>query len=340
AQQVLGLAFDGSAPMLLTGSAPTGASCCSGVGVTRFDGGSFGARRALISGLTGATLGSLTAVSPGRLLASVATDRGVWVAQSRPGGPFAATHRLTGFAQMPWTLATTALGGAGALAWTATTGQQGEIAPGQIFTASGSASRAPGGARVTATVPAGHQVDELSLTPGRGRPTLAWVENWIAANGAYGSQVVLRDLGAVSAPRVIGAAGETASGLTAAGDPRGDQVVAWRDCDPTPACRLWAVYRRGGGRFGAPVALGAIDPYEDPAAAVSSGGEALVGWIAGGRVIAAARSPSASRFGAAHAVSTAADAGELALAFSPGGQALVTWTAWSATTQLLGALLG
>jgi hypothetical protein len=338
AQQVLGLGFSGAAPMLLTGSAPARKTCCSSAGLMRFAGGGFGARRTLLSGLTGATFGSLTAPSPTQLLATVATDRGVWVAQSRPGGAFGAARRLTPSPQMPWEVAAAALGGASTVAWSATTGQQGVIAPGQIFTASGSAARAPGGSPAAVTVTAGHRIDELALLAGR--PTIGWVESWVDASGSYASQVVLRDLRAGSSLRGFGASGQTASGLAGAGDARGDQVVAWKECDPTPACGLWAVSRRGGGRFGGPVELGAIDPYENPAAAISSGGEALLGWIAGGQVLAVTRSRSAGRFAAPHVVSASGDAGDLAVAFSPTGRALATWTAWSGTPQLLGAVLG
>lgn len=190
------------------------------------------------------------------------------------------------------------------------------------------------------TVPAGHEVDELQLIRGRGQGTLGWVESWLDATGSYSSQVALLDLRTGGSPRGFAASCQIASALTAPGDADGDQVVAWKDCDPTPTCRLWAVYRRGGGRFGAPAALGVVDSYKDPAAAISRRGEALVGWIAAGRVIAAARSRQASRFGAPRVVSAGSSAGDLSLAFSPGGQALTTWTAWSATPQVLGALLG
>lgn len=339
AREVLGEAFDGAALDLLTGTAAPADACCSSVGVSSLAGGRFGSRRTLLRGLAGSTIGYLTPLRPAQLLAAIATGDGVWVAQSRPGGPFAQTREVSLAGQSPWTLATSALpGGAGTVAWTATTGQAGESAPGQVFAASGSSRAAPDGARAAVTVPAGHAIDELALVPGRARTTAAWVESWFDAGGAYHSQVVVRDLDAGAQPRAFAIAGQTASGVTAAGDVRGDQVVAWKSCAATPACELWAVVRRAGGRFGPPVALGPVDPYEDPAAAISAASEAVVGWIAGGRVLAAVW--SGGRFGPAHVVSAGGDAGGLTVAFGPGGQALAAWAAGSAEPQLLGAVLG
>jgi hypothetical protein len=338
AQQVLDLAFDGPTLQLLTGGASSGRTCCDSVGVVPFRGGRFGRERTLASKLTGVTLGWLMALPPAGLLAAFATDRGVWVAQSRSAARFAASRRVSASAAMPWTLAATALKtGRTTLAWTATTGQAGENAPNRIFTSTGTALSAPRGARAALTVGAGHQIDELTLAPATMRATAGWIESWFDRAGAYHAQVVVSDLGARTRANAFPIAGQVESGVTFAGDAAGDQVVAWKACDLTPACSVRAVVRRAGGRFGTPARLGAIDADQDPAAAISSKGEALVGWLAGGHVLAAARSLTARAFAAATQVSGTTFAAALTLSFGPAGRALAAWTQGTFAPDVVGA---
>ena len=55
-------------------------------------------------------------------------------------------------------------------------------------------------------------------------------------------------------------------------------------------------------------------------------GEALVGWINRGHVLAAQARPGATRFGSRHTVSATNFAADLVLAFGPARQALAVWT--------------
>jgi hypothetical protein len=336
AKQVLDLAFDGAALELLTGTASAANTCCDSVGAVELKGGRFARTRTLVSKLTGATLGLLSGSPPAPLLAAVATDRGVWVAQSSSGDRFAATRRLTAAAAMPLTLAASSLpSGQTTVAWTAS--DAGENAPTRIFTASTSALGAPRGSHLAFTVGAGHQIDELGLAAASARATAGWIESWFDRGGAYHAQVVVADLGTGTRARAFAVPGQLASGLTIAGDASGDQVVAWKACDATPSCSVRAALRRAGQRFGAPVRLGAIDADQDPAAAISSSGSALVGWIDNGHVLAAARSPRARAFAAARLVSGTSYAADLALAFGPTGQALAAWTQGTFAPDLVGA---
>ncbi len=182
----------------------------------------------------------------------------------------------------------------------------------------------------------GRQIDELGLAPGRGVATAAWIESWSDRGGGFHSQAAVSDLG--GRPRALPVAGQLASGLTVAGDARGDQVIAWRSCTATPSCTVRAVVRTAGGRFGQPVSVGAVDASQDPVAAISARGEVLVGWIIGGQVAATTRTRGASGFTAARIVSSTNDASDLALAFGPGSEALAAWTEGTSAPQLTGAV--
>jgi hypothetical protein len=333
-QEVFDLGFDGAALELLTGTAAGGMSCCDSVGALRLQGGRFGRLRTLVAKLAGPPLGALTAVPPKGLLAAIATDRGVWVSQSRAAGRFSASRRLS--AQIPWAVATVALpGGRTTVAWTATDGHAATSGPNQIIAASGAASSSPRRPRVAITLGGGRQIDELALVQGGGAATATWIESWFDRGGGYRSQVALSDLG--GHPKAFPVTGQLASGLMAVGDRHGDQVVAWKSCTTTPSCTVRAAVRSAGGRFGPPTTLGAIDASEAPAATISPRGEALVGWVTGGHVVAAARTRAAAGFSAARVVSSASDATEPALAFGPGREALAVWTEGTAAPQLVGA---
>jgi hypothetical protein len=341
AQLVLDLAYDRSGLRLLTGTSESGKACCSTVQtMSLLHDGRFGRPSTLVGKLAGAAVGSLTPLPGGRLLATVATDRGVWVAQSGAGDGSGPTHRLSAAAAMPWTVATAAdAQGHTAVAWTATQGQQGEVAPNQIVAASGSARSVPGRSHPAFKVGGGHQIDEIGLAPKPGGATAAWIETWFDRRGAYHAETVLADLGS-SSRRAYSVAGEAASGVAIAGGPRGDQVAAWRSCTPAGSCSVRAAVRPAGGQFGPSQRLGAIDPGQPPAVAVARSGEAIVGWIAAGNVVAAERRPGAGRLGSPRAVSSTTFAANLAIAFGGpgGGQALAAWTQGTLAPDVVGSV--
>jgi hypothetical protein len=341
AQLLLDLAYDGSGLSLLTGTSESGQACCSTVQtLSLLRDGRFGKASTLAGKLTGVTVGSLTSLAGNRLLATIATDRGVWVAQSRPSGGFGATHRLSAAAAMPWTVATTAdAQGHTVVAWTATKGQQGEVAPSQIVAASGSLGGAPGNSRPAFVVGGGHQIDEIGLAPSTGGATAAWIETWFDRMGAHHSETVLADIGSRSR-RAFSVAGEAASGVVIAGGVRGDQVAAWKSCTTAGTCSVRAAVRPAGGRFGSSQRLSGIDPGQSPAAAVSRGGDSLVGWIVGGHVLAAERRPGSGSLGPARTVSSTNYAANLAITFGGvgGRQALAAWTQGTLAPDVVGAM--
>jgi hypothetical protein len=341
AQLVLDLAYDRTGLRLLTGTSESGKACCSTVQtMSLLHDGRFGRASTLVGKLTGVTDGSLTPLAGGRLLATVASDRGVWVAQSGPGDGFGPTRRLSAAAAMPWTVATTAdAHGHTVVAWTATKGQQGEVAPNQIAAATGSLRAAPGNSSPAFTVAGGHQIDELGLAPSSSGATAAWIESWFDRRGRYQAETVLADLGS-STRRTFSVTGEAASGVVLAGGAKGDQVAAWKSCTRAGSCSVRAAVRPAGRGFGAAQRLGAIDPGQSPAAAVSRGGEGLVGWIAGGHVLAAERRPGGGRLGSTRTVSSTSYAANLTIAFGGGGggQALAAWTQGTLAPDVVGAV--
>ena len=338
-QLVLDLAYDVSGLRLLTGTSESGSTCCSTVQVrSLLPSGRFGRPATVVGGLAGATVGSLAPLPSGRLLAAVATDHGVWAAQSSPGGAFGPTHRLTAAATTPWTMASTAdASGDTAVAWTNTTGQQGEIAPGAVYVATGSERAAPSHAHRAFTVAAGHAVDEVALAPATGGVTVAWIESWFDGGGAYHTQTVVADLRG-GRRRVFAVPGETGSGLVLAGDASGDQVLAWRSCRTSGSCTVRAAVRPGRRSFGPSQKLGAIDPGQAPAASVASSGDALVGWISSGHVLAAERRPRAGGLGAPRTVSFTSYASGLALAAGDSRTAIAAWTQGTLAPDVVGAV--
>jgi hypothetical protein len=339
AQLVLDLAYDRSGLRLLTGTSESGSNCCSTVQVrSLLPSGQFGRAATVVGELAGATVGSLTPLPSGRLLAAVATDHGVWAAQSSPGGGFGPTHRLTAANAMPWTMASTAdASGDTAVAWTETKGQQGEIAPGAVYVATGSERAAPAHSRAAFTLAAGHAVDEVGLAPAANGVTAAWIESWFDSSGTYRTQTVVADLNG-GRRRVFTAAGGTGSGLALAGDARGDQVLAWRSCRASGSCTVRAAVRPAGGWFGAAQALGAIDPGQSPAASVAGSGDALVGWISSGHVLAAERRPGARGLGSPRTVSSTSYASDLALAAGTSHSAIAAWTQGTLAPDVVGAV--
>jgi hypothetical protein len=340
AQLVLDLAYDRSGLRLLTGSSEAGKQCCSTVQTMSLGrDGRFGGASTLVGKLAGATLGSLTPLPSGRLLAAVSSDHGVWAAQSSPGGGFGPTHRLTSAAAMPWTAAATAdARGETAVAWTETKGQQGEVAPNRIYLATGSERAAPGRSHPAFSVASGHAVDELGLAPARGGVTAAWIDSWFDRRGSYHATTVVSDVAQGARPRTFSVSGQASSGLAVAGGARGDQVMAWRSCASSGSCSVRAAVRPAGGSFGGSVRLGSIDPGQSPAVSVAGNGDALVGWISGGHVLAAERRPGARALGTVRTVSSTSYASGLAIAFGGSGTALAAWTQGTLAPDVVGAV--
>lgn len=340
AQAVLGLAFDGPTLELLTGTSPVGDACCSAAQVVPLGrGGAFHRSTTLVGDLTGAALGRLVTLRGGSLLAAIASEAGVWAAQSRRSGHFARARELTAPGDRPQSLAASALpGGAGIVAWTATSSGDPEAGPRQVFAAIGSLLSGPRRRSTIVTVPAGHEVQELALASGPGVPTVAWIESWFDRHGGYHAEPVAVDLSRRRQTHPFPDGAEVADGLSIAGDPRGDQVIAWQECTSAGSCSVRAALRAAGSRYGAPVRLGAIDATEAPVATISTSGEALVGWIAGGQVHVAEHRGSGSRFGAARIFPDGGLASDLALSFGPGREAIAAWTQGIAAPQVVEAL--
>jgi hypothetical protein len=251
------------------------------------------------------------------------------VAQSGGSGRFGPRQHARGlrFAGIATDLAAAPMRtGGGSVAWVTASGG-GEAAPDKIWVAFGSTTSAPSHPRVVVTVPFGHSVDELALAEGVKGPTLAWVESWYDAAGAYHSVVRARDLGRSAAlSATISSAFSLASEIALTNNGAGGQVLSWQSCAGSSSCAAVAALREARQHFGAPEQLGSVDPSQAPAPAISSNGEALVGWISGGRVLTAATGAPGGSFGNPVTVSSATDAADLTLAFGPGRQALAAWT--------------
>ena len=342
AGQVLGLAFDGTVPAVLAGVAASGQPCCAGVELTELSGRRFAARHAMLGGLTGATAGSLEPLPSGGLLAAAATDRGVWVAQSRQGPRLGTARRLGSGPGVPWVLATgEALGGQTSVGWLAAPDGSGQSGPGAVLIAGGSPLRLPGSPQAVFSAAEGHEIDELALAPLGSVTTAAWILSWFDAAGAYHAEPMVADLGRVVRPAsFVPPAGETSSALTMAGGPVGDQVLGFRDCDGVGDCWVEAGFRAPGAGFGAPVRLGTIDPGQEPAAVVTGNGTAVVAWIHDGQPFAVTRSAGARGFGAPHRLSSTGYAADLTLAAGARGRAVAAWTQGTLNTSVVAAELG
>jgi hypothetical protein len=337
AQQVLGEAFDGDALELLSGDSGAADSCCSTAGVVRMRSPrSFGRARALVRGLAGATEGQLVAFS-GRLLAAVATERGVWVAQSYSSDRFGPVHLLSSQVQRPEALRAIALHSGGTVvAWTAR--DRTSPVPRRIFIATGTVHSAPGGPHTLLSVPSTRRIDELAIADGANGASVAWIASWYDRRGAYHSQPQVADMAHPGQSKAFPIASTVASGLSFASDPGGDQVLAWKTCTAKNACVAHAVIRRAGHRFTRPIRLDSIDAAESPVAALAPSGEALVGWIDRGHVLAAELPPDASRFGGAQVVSSTNFAADLALGFAPSGFAIAAWSQGTLAPDVIGTV--
>lgn len=341
AEELLSLGFDGSALELLTGDAPAGITCCYSAGTVTFARGRFTHRQTLLDSLDGAALGGLVGLPHTRMLGSVETAAGVWVAQSPALGRFRSSRRLTKSTSAPQALAVAALRhGRSAVAWTEASAADPNVPAGAIFLATGTAQHAPTAAHLALTAPAGHGIDELALAGGATGPTAAWIDSWYDSAGNYHSQAAVAQLKGRPVARTFPVARQLASGLSLAVNAADDQVLAWKTCDELASCTVWAVGRAAGRSFGTPQLLGSVDPGEAPAAAVAPDGRALVAWVTGGQVRVAGRPSTHSRFGAPATLSRATYGSSVEVAFGPADQALVAWIEGIAKPRLMGAFRG
>jgi hypothetical protein len=339
-QEVLDLAFDGTDLDVLIGTSPALRPCCSSARLVKIAGGKPQRSRLIYRRLTGATVGQLIALPGKRLLSSVATAQAVWTELAADKGNPGPARQLTPKTAAPQTLGATVLrGNHTVLAWTAAADPPtpSSAGPTGIMVADGTATSAPRRAHVAVKMSRGHQVDELALGRGSAQGTAAWIESWNDAAGILHSEPVVADLGGRIHARTFELPGLLASGLSFATDPSGAQVLAWKACDLSGSCRVETSIKDAGGRFSDPISLGRIDPDATPAAAVSSKGVGLVGWISGGRVLAAARGRRAPRFAPTRVVSGTTSAMDLTLGFGPSG-ALAGWSEGTFTETVMGAL--
>lgn len=336
-KDVLAQAWSGSTLELLTGSSAATDSCCSTAGVLGMRaGGRFGKLQTLVSGLGGATVGDLVTVGR-RTLAALATERGVWVSQSSRSGRFGRTHRLAGAGAAPQSLAATALGTSGAVvAWSG--GKTSAIGPRSIYVAGGKGALPPGRAHQALKVPGTDGIDELAVASGRGGATLAWIQSWYDRRGNYRSEAAVADLGRRLKVTTFRLPGLMASGLTFGADAHGDQTLAWKACSWSGSCSVRVALRQAGKGFGEPVRAGTIDATELPVVAVAPAGQALLGWIDGGHVLASYLRPHATRFGSPTRVSSTTFAANLTLAFRASGQAIAAWSQGTLAPEIVGAL--
>lgn len=339
AHQILDATYDGGSLVLLTGGAASDQTCCSSAQAVQVSaGGAVGRARTLVGGLAGAAQGRLLTLTNGAMLAAVATERGVWVTQSAASNRFTAQHLLTRGGQMPESLDAAWLGGESSIvAWTAAKGVAGQAAPRSISYALGAKTHAPRGVKTAVTVPAGHRIDELGVAARGGGATAAWVESWFDKGNGYHSVVRAMDIAPHATVRNLSSPKRLASGLSFAGDAAGDQEVVWESCTFQAACQTQADGRGAKGSFGAVRTLGSIDASEEPAVAVGPHGQALVGWVGGGRPVAATAASAGGRFGATATLSSTTFALDVTVAFGAHGTGLAAWTQGTLNPSVVGA---
>ena len=290
ARQILAMSYDGPQLELLAGVSARNQDCCSAVEAVRVGAGGAAQRpRRLVTNLAGFTAGRLLTLAGGRMLAAVATERGIWVSQSARSNRFARDRRVSPNGQVPESMDAAWLGGADSIvAWTAGKGSiTGAINPRQIYVATGSGSGGPKRSKVAVTVPAGHRIDQIAVARHGSGATLAWIESWYGRHGAYRSRVEVSDLGASASPRALSPAGRIASGLSLVSDASGDQGIVWESCTTNGACTVAGI-----GSAGWWLVLGAQDARRDRLLADPVAGDLAVG-TAAGRGLAAWRGHSA-----------------------------------------------
>ena len=267
-------------------------------------------RRTLRAVLDGPALGRLEPQAGGRILAAVASAGGVWE------GSGGRTRLLGGRTSTALSLASArTAGGRTGLAW---------LVHGRAMLASPST-------QVALVAGRGHALDGLALAPDGKRFTLAVVESWVDRRGYHSVVRIGRT--------TFAAAGEAASDVTLAGDARVAQVLAFEGCERSGRCWVQVAYRSRGGRFSAPVRVGTVDPGEAPAAAVSSGGNAVVGWVYRGRVYAVRRAPGAAGWGPARRLDRTPYASGLSLAGGARSEVAAVWVQGTVSPEVMGAEL-
>lgn len=339
ASEILALGYAGSALELLTGATPSRLDCCRSANALRISArGVVQRRQTLVSGLTGPTLGELVPLADGRMMAAVATERGVWATQSNRAGRLAARLRLTTASQSPQSLAAAWLGGESSLvAWTAASGPAGSATPRSIFFSMGSRNSGPRHAHTLLQAPIGHRVDELGVARRGSGATAAWIESWYDRRGAYHSQVKAADFGSHPLTRTLSAGSGLTAGLSFASDAAGAQAVAWKSCSSSGTCTVRAATRGPNGRFGHGALLGAIDASQSPAVAVGPAGQVVVGWVRAGHPVAAVGSAARGHFGAPAVLSSSVFALDMTAVFGPRRDALVAWTQGTLNPSLVAA---
>lgn len=329
--------FDGTL-YVLAGTSGGGRACCTNLEALSLGRRGFGRPHTLARGQLGAAAGQLVP-GPRGLLALVASGAGVWAAQAPAHRGLGPARRLTPAGVAAASLTGLLLrGGRTLAAWATADPQPGDPASTQsIVVAAGASARVPSSPRVVWTAPAGQQLSDLAAALTAGPPTLAWIENYNDTSYAYHAQVVALDLTSAPRARVFALPGLSAAGLSLAADAGGDQVLAWRACDLMWGCRVEVASRKARGSFGSPVALGAIDPGADPAVAVGPRGEAVVGWVAGGRVTTVTRPSEGRRFGGLVRLAGGGSASGLSLAAEPDGRIVAAWVDGSAAPAIYAA---
>lgn len=328
AREVLALGFDRSALVLLTGMSPSGLDCCSSAQAIRITGsGASKPPQTVVGGLAGGTLGQLVTLAGGRMLAAVATERGVWTLESGRDNRFTGKRRLTAAGQAPESLTASWLGAENSIvAWTAATGPAGFADPRSIFFSLGSKRSPPRRTHTLLRAGIGHRIDELAVARRRSGATAAWVESWYDARGNYHSQVRAADFRSRPQIRSLSRVDGLAAGITFAADAAGAQAVAWKTCDAGGSCTVHAATRGPSASFGTTVSLGSIDASQTPAVTVGPRGQVLVGWVRAGHPVAAAGTAAAGRFGAPRVLSASVYALDMTVAFGPRRNALAAWT--------------
>jgi hypothetical protein len=322
ARRVLALTYAGPQLELLAGTSGRDKECCSAVEAIRVGSGGAPQRpRKIVGGLAGFTQGSLLTLAGGRMLAAIATERGVWVSQSATSDAFGAQHRISPNGQVPVSMDAAWLGKDNSVvAWTAGTGNViGATTPRQIFVAGGSSAGAPTSAHVVITVPSGHRIDQLSVARSANGAALGWIESWYDGRGAYHSRVEVADVSAHPSVRALSPDGRIASGLTVVSDTAGDQGATWESCTTAGSCTVQGAGRAAGGSFSGAHTLGSIDPTQQPSLAISPGGQLIAGWAQGGHPMASVG------FGKPKVLSSTTFAYAVSVAYGPKHVALATW---------------
>lgn len=322
ARRILAMSYDGPRLELLAGTSGRLQDCCSTVEAIRVGSGGKPRRpHKLVGNLAGFTQGALLTLAGGRMMAAVATERGVWVAQSAKADRFARDRRISPNRQAPVSMDVTWLGGSNSIvAWTAGSGNvTGATVPTRIWVADGSGKHAPAHAKVAITVPSGHRIDEVEVARAHSGATLGWIESWYDKHGAYHSRVMVSDIVKHPSPRPLSPAGRIASGLSLTGDASGDQGAVWESCTAAGSCTVQGAGRPTGGRFSGVKTLGAIDPTQQPSLAIAPSGQLVTGWARGGHPVASVG------FGKAKALSRTTYAYAVTVAFGPRHVALAAW---------------